>query len=74
MASELGITFRLPMTTPMVRGIVGLLIKKKRKAGTIQTYMSSLKKAHEVRGLDSSALQDWIVQAAIRGVRNREPL
>ena len=74
LASELGISFRLPMTTPMVRGIVGLLIRKKRKAGTIQTYMSSLKKAHEVRGLDSSALQDWIVQAALKGVRNRESL
>ena len=74
LASELGITFKLPMTTPMVRGIVGLLIRKKRKAGTIQTYMSSLKKAHEVQGLDSSALQDWIVQAAIKGVRNRESL
>ena len=62
MASELGISFRLPMTTPMVGGKVSLLIKKKRKSGTIQTYMSSLKKAHMVRGLDSSGLQDWIVQ------------
>ena len=74
LAGELGLTFKLPMTTPMVRGIVGLLIRKGRKSGTILSYMASLKKAHIIQGLDSSALQDWIVTAAIKGVKNRESL
>ena len=74
LVSEVGISFKLPMTTPMVPGIVGLLIRKGRKAGTIQSYMASLKKAHTIQGLDCSALKDWIVAAAIRGVKNTESL
>ena len=71
---ETGVTFRLPMTTDMVRGLVGALIRKGRKAGTILAYMSSLKKAHQVEGLKSDALEDGVVKAALKGLTNKESL
>lgn len=73
-AQEIGTHFRLPLTTVMVRGLVGALIKKGRKSGTILSYMASLKKAHEMEGLDSKALDDHLVHAAIKGVKNKETL
>ena len=71
---EAGITYTLPMNRDMVRGIVGALIKKGRKSSTILAYMSSLKKIHEVEGVKSEALEDWVVRAALRGLRNKESL
>ena len=74
MAQESGVTYKLPMTTEMVRGLVGALIKKGRKSGTILSYMASLKKAHQVEGLKSDALEDWVVKAALKGLMNKESL
>ena len=69
---ETGITFRLPMTVQMVQGLVGALIRKNLKASTILSYLSSVKKSHEVKGLDASALSDKMVLAAIKGTKNKE--
>ena len=71
---ESGITYSLPMNRDMVRGIVGALIKKGRKSSTVLSYMSSLKKIHEVEGVRSEALEDSVVKAALRGLKNRESL
>ena len=73
-ANEMGIEFKLPMTIEMVRGLVGALIRKGRKSGTILSYMASLKKAHQMEGYEHKALEDWVVQAAIKGIRNKETL
>jgi site-specific recombinase XerD len=70
-AEETGVKFRLPMTTVMVRTLVGALIKSGLKSGTIISYMSSVKYAHKLSGADPSTLEDEVVQAA---VKNRESL
>jgi hypothetical protein len=73
-AEETGVKFRLPMTTMMVRTLVGALIKSGLKSGTILSYMSSVKRAHKLSGADPSALEDEIIQAAVKGMKNRESL
>ena len=71
---EAGLEYRLPMSQDMVRGIVGALIKKGRKSSTIFSYMASLKKIHEVKGVKSNALEDWVVKAALKGLKKKESL
>ena len=44
-AEETGVKFRLPMTTMMVRTLVGALIKSGLKSRTIISYMSSVKRS-----------------------------
>ena len=73
-ARETGLTFRFPLTMEMVRNLVGLLIKKGMRSSTVLTYMASLKQAHKLRGLDASSMEDEVVKAAIRGMKNRESL
>ena len=73
-ARETGLTFRFPLTMPMVRNLVGLLIKKGMRSSTVLTYMASLKQAHKLRGLDASSMEDEVVKAAIQGMKNRESL
>ena len=50
------------------------MIRKNLKAFTILSYLSSVKKSHEVKGLDASALSDRVVLAAIKGTKNRESM
>ena len=52
--------------------MVGAFIRKNLKASTILSYLSSVKKSHKVKGLDTSALSDKMVLAAIKGTKNRE--
>jgi hypothetical protein len=73
-AEETGVKIRLPMTTTMVRTLVGALIKSGLKSGTIVSYMSSVKRAHKLSGADPSALEDEVLKAAINGMKNRESL
>jgi hypothetical protein len=62
------------MSTTMVRTLVGALIKNGLKSGTIISYMCSVKRAHKLKGADASALEDEVVRAAIKGMRNREAM
>ena len=73
-ARETGLTFRFPLTMAMVRNLVGLLIKRGMKSSTVLSYMASLKQAHRLRGLDTSSMEDVVVKAAVRGMKNRESL
>ena len=73
-AAETGVKFRFPMTTVMVRSLVGALIKNGLKSGTVVSYMSSIKRAHKLRGMETSALDDEVVRAAIKGMRNKEAM
>ena len=73
-AREMPQTFRFPLTMAMVRNLVGLLIKKGMRSSTVLTYMASLKQAHKLRGLDASSMEDEVVKAAIRGMKNQESL
>ena len=36
--------------------------------------MSSVKRAHKLRGAETSALEDEVVRAAIKGMRNKEAM
>ena len=73
-AAETGVKFRFPMTTVMVRSLVGALIKNGLKSGTVVSYMSRIKRAHKLRGMETSALDDEVVRAAIKGMRNKEAM
>ena len=44
------------------------------KSGTVILYLSSVKIAHKLRGADTSALEDEVVRAAIKGMRNKEAM
>ena len=73
-AEQTGVMFWFPMSTTMVRTLVGALIRNGLKSGTVILYMSSVKRAHKLRGADASALEDKVVRAAIKGMRNREAM
>ena len=72
-AEQTGVKFRFPMSTTMVCKLVGALIKNGLKSGTIISYMSSVKQAHKLRGAETSALEDEVVHAAIRGMKTKWP-
>ena len=38
------------------------------------SYMSSLKQAHRMRGIEARSLEDEAIKAALRGMKNRESL
>ena len=62
------------MTTVMVRTLLGALIQNGLKSGTVISYMSSVKRAHKLRGVETSALDDEVVRAAIKEMTNKEAM
>ena len=73
-SEQTGVKFRFPMSTTMVQTLVGALIRNGLKSGTVISYMCSIRRAHKLRGADASALDDEVVKAAIKGLRNREAM
>ena len=71
---ETGVRFKYPMDNMMVQTLVAALIKRGLKAGTILSYMSAIRQGHLLRGLTAPALSDTMVQAAIKGLKNKESL
>ena len=62
------------MDNMMVQTLVAAFIKRGLKAGTILSYMSVIRQGHLLRGLTAPALSDTMVQAAIKGLKNKESL
>ena len=71
---ETGVRFKYPMDNMMVKTLVAALINRGLKAGTILSYMSAIRQAHMLRGLTAPVLSDTMVQAAIKGLKNKESL
>jgi hypothetical protein len=73
-AGVTGVSFSYPMTTHMVRTLAAALLQRVLKSGMILGYMAAIRTAHILRGLEAPALEDKVIKAAIKGLRNRESL
>ena len=73
-SGETGVRFSYPMSVNMVRTLTAALIQRGLKSGTILSYMAAVRQAHILRGLECPALEDKVVKAALKGIKNRESL
>ena len=62
------------MSVNMVRTLTTALIQRGLKSGTILSYMAAIRQAHILRGLELPALDDKVIKAALKGVKNRDSL
>jgi hypothetical protein len=73
-SGETGVNFSYPMSVNMVRTLTAALIQRGLKSGTILSYMAAIRQAHILRGLEAPALDDKVIKAAVKGVKNRKSL
>ena len=62
------------MTMDMLQAIISYYLVRDVKADTIRGYISSLKLAHTVQGLDGSILESTLISTVLRGAKNLESL
>ena len=71
---ETGVRIVYPMTRDMVQAVISYYLVKGVKADTIRGYLSSLKLAHTVQGMDSSAMEHTLVSTVLKGAKNLESM
>ena len=73
-SQETGVKIAYPMSMDMIQAIIGFYLVRGVKADTIKGYLSSLKLAHSVKGLDSSIMEHSLVDTVLRGAKNLESI
>ena len=71
-SQETGIKITYPMTIDMIQTIIGYYLLKGVKADTIKGYLSSLKLAHTMKGLDCGNLEHGMISTFLKGAKNLE--
>ena len=66
----LNVRFSFPFSASMTLNFIGYLLVKGLQANTIETYLSGIRNAHIVRGVDPHHLKDEIVKCVIKGHKN----
>ena len=66
-----GGSISFPLSQEALWFAMGVLVESGKKPGTIEGYMASLKKAHEVRGYDTIIFEDPLIKAVGRGLKNQ---
>ena len=66
----LNVRFSFPFSASMTLNFIGYLLIRGLQANTIETYLSGIRNAHIVRGVDPHHLKDEIVKCVIKGHEN----
>ena len=69
-----GVVFSLTMSALMVQTFTAFFLSKGLRADTVRTYLSAVRAAHTTRGLESPALSEMSISAALKGTKNKESL
>ena len=69
-SKDLNVRFSFPFSASMTLNFIGYLLIRGLQANTIETYLSGIRNAHIVRGVDPHHLKDEIVKCVIKGHEN----